>query len=269
MERTLNRTPLGERLSIVICGTGGTGGFVAEGLCRLLTGMEADILLVDPDRVERHNLLRQNFHQADIGRYKSETLAVRLAKSYNRPIAYSNSRFEGTNRWAQPGMSEKNSHLLIGCVDNGQARRAMHALAQQHAIGWLVDAGNGRDWGQVLIGNTTQADEMAGAFTGDTIFRLPAPGTQRPDVLVDAPEEEPEMDCARAIDLLGQDPLINQTMANLTLQAVKALITGTCNYMALYTDTARMRTHAVPATPRNAAKAAGIEERLLTKQEWE
>ena len=43
-------------------GTGGTGGFVAEGLCRLFQGREATIVLVDHDRVEPHNLLRQNFY---------------------------------------------------------------------------------------------------------------------------------------------------------------------------------------------------------------
>ena len=43
---------------ITVVGCGGTGGFVAEGLCRLFTGTEATIVLVDHDRVEPHNLLR-------------------------------------------------------------------------------------------------------------------------------------------------------------------------------------------------------------------
>ena len=46
---------------ITVVGCGGTGGFVAEGLCRLFQGREATIVLVDHDRVEPHNLLRQNF----------------------------------------------------------------------------------------------------------------------------------------------------------------------------------------------------------------
>ena len=48
-------------------GTGGTGGFVAEGLCRLFQGRDATIVLVDHDRVEPHNLLRQNFYADDVG----------------------------------------------------------------------------------------------------------------------------------------------------------------------------------------------------------
>ena len=53
---------------ITVVGCGGTGGFVAEGLCRLFQGREATIVLVDHDRVEPHNLLRQNFYAEDVGK---------------------------------------------------------------------------------------------------------------------------------------------------------------------------------------------------------
>ena len=69
-----------DRPWITVVGCGGTGGFVAEGLCRLFTGREATIVLVDHDRVEPHNLLRQNFHAEDVGKFKSQALADRLAR---------------------------------------------------------------------------------------------------------------------------------------------------------------------------------------------
>ena len=62
---------------------------MAEGLCRLLQGRETTIVLVDHDRVEPHNLLRQNFYEADVGRFKSQSLADRLARAYRRPVGYS------------------------------------------------------------------------------------------------------------------------------------------------------------------------------------
>ena len=74
---------------ITVVGCGGTGGFVAEGLCRLLQGRQATIVLVDHDRVEPHNLLRQNYYPEDEGRFKSQALADRLAKAYRRPVGYS------------------------------------------------------------------------------------------------------------------------------------------------------------------------------------
>ena len=52
---------------ITVVGCGGTGGFIAEGLCRLFQGREANIVLVDHDRVEPHNLLRQNSTQTTWG----------------------------------------------------------------------------------------------------------------------------------------------------------------------------------------------------------
>ena len=64
---------------ITVVGCGGTGGFVAEGLCRLFQGRDATIVLVDHDRVEPHNLLRQNFYAEDVGKFKSQALADRLA----------------------------------------------------------------------------------------------------------------------------------------------------------------------------------------------
>ena len=46
------------RSTIVLVGCGGTGGFLAESICRLLIGRPSRIFLVDPDRVEPHNVGR-------------------------------------------------------------------------------------------------------------------------------------------------------------------------------------------------------------------
>jgi len=47
--------------TIVLVGCGGTGGFLAEALARLLLGRRAALFLVDPDRVALENLGRQAF----------------------------------------------------------------------------------------------------------------------------------------------------------------------------------------------------------------
>ena len=146
---------------ITVVGCGGTGGFVAEGLCRLFQGREATIVLVDHDRVEPHNLLRQNFYAEDVGKFKSQALADRLARAYRRPVGYSvyafredDSRPDGGR---YPGLPSYGNSLLIGCADNAAARRAMAESLPGDPRRWLIDAGNDTNWGQVLIGNV--ADE--------------------------------------------------------------------------------------------------------------
>lgn len=102
------------RFTVTVVGCGGTGGFVAEGLCRLLPE-RADLVLIDHDRVEERNLLRQNFTREDLGHFKSEVLARRLARRYVRPVAYSTLPV-AMSKIELPG-------LVVGCVDNGLARR--------------------------------------------------------------------------------------------------------------------------------------------------
>ena len=90
--------------TIAVVGCGGTGGFVAEGLCRMYPEHQISILLVDHDRVEEHNLMRQNYAIEDLGRFKSQALAERLASRYRRPVAYSVNPFTDplSDEWA-PG----------------------------------------------------------------------------------------------------------------------------------------------------------------------
>ena len=69
----LDNTFLLDNPWITVVGCGGTGGFVAEGLCRLFQGRKATIVLVDHDRVEPHNLLRQNFNAEDVGQVQEQS----------------------------------------------------------------------------------------------------------------------------------------------------------------------------------------------------
>ncbi len=227
---------------ITVVGCGGTGGFVAEGLCRLFQGREATIALVDHDRVEPHNLLRQNFYAEDVGRFKSQALADRLAHAYRRPVGYSvypfreydDSRSHGHG---YPGLPAYGDSLIIGCADNAAARRAMAGCLPGDPRRWLIDAGNDTNWGQVLIGNVAEPvtlDEPP--FTGETCLLAPAPTLQRPDLLTAVSTRPPDVDCAAALDLTDQDPTINQMMASLLLQVVRRMVAGSCPFLGLYLD---------------------------------
>ena len=228
--------------TVTIVGCGGTGGFIAEGLCRLLPP-RADLVLIDYDRVEERNLQRQNFAREDLGLFKSEALAKRLTKRYRCPIAYSTFPV-GMTEIIYPG-------LVIGCVDNGLARREIASRIEKKALVWVggysmsvprelqrgpqlenalwwVHAGNGENYGQVVIGNTDVAS--CWLATGDTYLALPLPTIQKPELLNQAPTRS----CAEVAE--EQGPTINLTMAAVVVEVVRRLIAGTCPWVQLYID---------------------------------
>jgi hypothetical protein len=219
------------RFTVTVVGCGGTGGFAAEALYRVLP-RETDLVLVDHDRVEERNLTRQNFYREDLGRFKSETLAHRLAKKFDRPVGYSTLPVSMT-QLAFPG-------LVIGCVDNGLARRDISRAV--HLDGWWVDAGNGENYGQVIIGNT----DVASYFlpTGDIYKGLPLPTIQKPELLIQAPTTR---GCAEVAE--EQGPTINLTMTAVVVEVVRRLIAGTCPWVQLYIDMEAGTLVPVLATP--------------------
>ncbi len=223
------------RFTVTVVGCGGTGGFAAESLCRLLPG-HAELVLVDYDRVEERNLLRQNFYREDLERFKSETLAHRLAKKFDRQVGYSTLPVAMT-QLAFPGLG-------IGCVDNGLARRDIARAVKEmiHYESWWVDAGNGDNYGQVIIGNTDVASYWLP--TKDIYCGLPLPTIQKPELLNQAPKAR---GCAEVAE--EQGPTINLTMATVVVEVVRRLIAGTCSWVQLYIDMEAGTLVPVLATP--------------------
>lgn len=249
-------------LKVVIVGCGGTGSFAAESVCRLMTGSKMQLTLIDPDMVEHRNTLRQNFYAHETGLPKSEALARRLASQYGVPVTYSTKRINtGNGRSGKSSGRLWNADIILGCVDNGPARKALGEICASHYRPWLVDSGNEREFGQILIGNSIMPEEIRKGFTDEgECLRLPIPGLQMPEVLQSAPERRLDMDCSRAVELREQSPVINQMMATLMADTVLKIITGACTYMALYVDLENARLSAVPANPEES-------ERVLQKAE--
>lgn len=232
------RNDFSGRLSVAAVGCGGTGGFVSEALCRVLPP-SATLVLVDHDRVEERNLARQNFFLEDVEEFKSKALAMRLARLYRRPVGYS------TYPVAMTDLSP--FHIVIGCVDNGPARRDI-ARQRGESTYWWVDAGNGDNYGQILIGNW-----HGGYFNAEdeVCLALPLPTIQRPELLSQVPEP---ISCA---DVPDQGPTINAVMAALVVEVVRRLIEGTCPWMQLLLDMETGSLIPVMATPEAVAKIIG------------
>lgn len=210
--------------------------------------------LIDPDRVEERNLTRQNFTREDLGKIKSEALARRLARKYGRPIQYSAFPISLTPI-EMPG-------LVIGCVDNGLARSGiaervsnkLNLYPYTPTVSWWVDAGNGENFGQILIGN--KSGNYATYYAKERVFiTLPLPTIQRPDLLAQVPQPQVR-DCAQVA--AEQGPTINQTMAALVVEVARRLIEGTCSWMQLYLDLDTGTLQPVFADPEVLKEMSGI-----------
>ena len=82
----------------------------------------------------------------------------------------------------------------------------------------------------------------------------PSPAMQRPDILTATPDTPPDIDCAAALDLLDQDPTINQMMAMLVVQVVRRMAANDCPWMSLYLDLEQGTMTPRYATPENVSQ---------------
>lgn len=225
---------------------------------------------MDHDRVEPHNLRRQNFFPGDVGKFKSQALAERLSSMYGRRIGYSVLPYDRDllNDEALGGMGRAmRSGIIIGCVDRAASRRS---IASELDWGdWWIDAGNGFQSGQVLIGNVTDREMMKECFEEETelVTRLPAPSLQLPGLLIPGPwEAEQQRDCAEEVQAEEQSPVINQAMASLVLEFMSKLIRGELTWMGAYLDLEAGTLSTVPAEPETVARMLGVKVDTLMVQ---
>lgn len=258
--------------TIVLVGCGGTGGFLAEAVGRLLLARKARLVLVDPDRVEPHNVARQAFDPSDVGRFKAEVLARRLAWRFQREVGYSVLPYDRELHAQVFRDAPSHLNLVIGAVDNAAARQAIAETLREPPAPypsvrrrvWYLDCGNGRNAGQVLLGNATRPEELRGAFLSDkgVCRALPAPSLQRPDLLAAPPEPrattEGDPDCAEAVATGDQGKTINQVVAAIAAGFVEKLLDGVCGWMAAYFDLDDGTLRCVPADPTLVAQLAGL-----------
>lgn len=144
-------------LSILVIGAGGNGSRMVSKLAQIHSALKMldhpglNVTLIDDDVVEKHNVGRQMFSKADVGKPKSVVCIERI------------NRFFGTN-WNGyysriNDASDLLNNIIITCVDNNACRKIVHdffkGMKPNHGtrnhesmpLYWL-DMGNGKDRGQ-------------------------------------------------------------------------------------------------------------------------
>ena len=252
--------------TIVVVGVGGTGSLVADGLCRLLKGSDIKIILNDYDIVEEHNLFRQNFYAGDVGKFKAQVLAERLARQYGREIGYIVFPFEKDIFDINNGggfTSKSMNMLIIGCTDKTESRRNIaESITGMNC--WL-DSGNGFNSGQVLIGNANKKEHLRECFNegAHTVSRLPSPSMQVPALLIPPTKPEPARDCAEAVVDNEQSPTINQAMATIVLDMTWKFLSNKLTYMGVYVDLEAGSLKYIPNEPKTLSRLFSIKEESL------
>jgi len=213
---------------VVVVGLGGTGSQVARSLARTIFDMRRrdlatpKVLFVDPDTVEERNVGRQMFTWADAQAHvpKAEILARRFNWALGLDIEWAVEPFDPQKHASMFGT------LLIGCVDNFKARRA---LAESNSL-WL-DAGNAFTSGQVICGSTADADEVKHALNraadnDGTLSVLPNAALVFPELLEPEPETTPTPaeSCAELVESGEQHLLVNDAMAMVTASYIYRLL---------------------------------------------
>lgn len=264
-----------DHLKIIVIGAGGTGSFAAMAIARLVfelneRGRSVEMLIVDPDLVESGNIPRSNFCSAEIGRFKAQTLAERIALAWSLQVSYSNERFGTEKHFKRTASSYRELAVLIGCVDNHHARAEIHgALLQSEghrpseaANTWWIDGGNGKFSGQVLIGSTTKQVSPSNYFAGSTICRnLPAPTLVHPELLEDQERRlgrrgTQRVSCPELVRLGEQSLNINQRVAIEIAEMLSALLlTHSLRRFASYFDLESGTSRSLYCTPAQIERA--------------
>lgn len=235
---------LSRRVEIHLIGCGGNGCHMLMGLCQLhqaLRGLRhpgIHVTAYDPDRVTHANLGRQLFAENDLGQNKALTLVQRVNVAFGLhwdayPLTYRLFRHQ-----TPPA-------VVISCVDTKQARAALYGKLQQmrRSLYWL-DLGNGRDYGQVVLGEL-----------GTDRSRLANVAELHPEILEGPEDNTPSCSLAEALD--KQDLFINRTLTAFALHLLWSLFRkGELEYQGCFLNLANLTVVplAIQQRPRKARK---------------
>jgi PRTRC genetic system ThiF family protein len=241
---------------IVVVGLGGTGSQLAKQLASLLYHRREkrqtvpELVFIDPDIIEPHNIGRQAFIPAEIGEPKAAVLARRYNFAFGLEI-------QAICKPLNAAKHLNRNALVCGCVDNHHARKEL-ASAQQ--ITW-IDAGNGFNFGQVVIGNrgdwTTVMDGLDRAQDGKCRF-LPHAGLLFPELFQpEKPEktDEAPLSCAELVIRDEQHLYVNAVMGQMVAQYVYQLLNREpiTSFVSFATLSPNFAIRSIPITRENLA----------------
>ena len=188
--------------TISVYGCGGTGSHVLNGLARISHALKAlgkpsfHVTAYDFDKVEYDNVGRQSFYPADVGHNKAKVLISRINLYHN----------ETWKAVTSKAPSSSKSDLVITCVDTVKSRESI-AKAWYKKNAYLIDCGNARASGQVLVGQFL--GKLSNIYTDN-------------EQLINGEEQPDEPGCVD--QYYRQDLFVNSVVASYALHFVWRLL---------------------------------------------
>jgi molybdopterin/thiamine biosynthesis adenylyltransferase len=113
-------------MRVVICGVGALGSTAVQ-YCR---NLDAELRLVDFDRVESKNLAAQWFVKQSLGKHKAEAIRLQLANFYGVRAEAMTVRLAATNA----AQLLAGATLAVDCFDNADSRLVLSGAARAASV---------------------------------------------------------------------------------------------------------------------------------------
>lgn len=214
-------------ISIVQVGCGGTGSLLSPLVSRLIAGYNKDdrhrqpygisYTLVDGDKVEKKNIIRQNFIASDIGKFKSDVLAKRYSLAFGIEIQSAPVYIKTLDDLNK--ICKNHVDIIAGCVDNYWTRKCLCEWIdkkQDYNRPLLIDAGNEEKSGQIFI----QGEINNSSVCPPKLLEV------HPEIAQAKDEIKQDRSCAEGVATGEQSLSVNITAALLIYNIVESLLRG-------------------------------------------
>lgn len=169
-------------ISITLVGVGGTGSLILSRLVRIDQGLKQlghpglMVRAIDGDKVEPHNIGRQNFTPSDIGCYKADRSIQKINMAFGL-------QWKAINEFVTKDSKEDIlANIIITAVDSAKVRTLIkkmmdktffhdHSHEPFSSPYYWMDTGNGKDFGQVVL-STIGAFKQPETKLFDTVGKL-------------------------------------------------------------------------------------------------
>lgn len=228
-------------VNVVVVGAGGTGSQILTGLAQLHLAMVAlghpgglNVVAMDDDLVSEANVGRQMFYPPDVGLPKAHVLINRINMTFGMDWTASATRVDQKTDFMSVD-------LVIGCVDNRRARKAILGAMQRGKGGLWLDVGNRLHDGQAILGEVIRKGPVS---VETAINRLPHAADLFPEIIDDSQDGTDDTpSCSLAEALEKQSLFVNRGMALYALNLLWELFRfGKIDYHGVFVNLKTART---------------------------